>query len=92
MYGMTHFFNGGFLMMGFTTRFIIALVILSYLYSKNKSDKNLKRGMTILVVFGVVVFALILLVVLMFFSIGGIGALFGGLFSAFNNFGGYLHH
>ncbi|MEG0090978.1 MAG: hypothetical protein RR846_00555 [Oscillospiraceae bacterium] len=89
---MTNFFSSGLFVMGFTTRFIIALVILSYLYSKNKSDKNLKRGMTVLVVFGVVVFILSILFVLMLVSIGGVGALLGGLFGNFNGIGYYLHH
>lgn len=64
---------------GFTSRAIIALVILSYLYSKNKNDKSLKRGLTLLVVFAACSLLLFCIIPIFFLSFKGLDMLFGQL-------------
>lgn len=79
MYGITHFFNG-FFMVGFTTRFIVALVLLIYLYSKSKSDRALKKGLIALVVSGVAMFAISIMLMFGFFFFSDIFGLFSNYY------------
>lgn len=60
---------------GFWGRFIIAFIILGYLYSNNKSDKYLRKGFKTLCITGAVFFALTVLGLLLFFTVGGISLL-----------------
>jgi len=64
---------------GFVGRFIIAFIILAYLYSKNKEDIHLRKGFKLLCIFGAVVFVLLVVMFFLFFVVGGIGLL-GSIF------------
>ena len=64
---------------GFVGRFIIAFIILAYLYSNNKNDEHLRKGFKILCIAGVTVFALFVVMFFLFFVVGGIGLL-GNIF------------
>ena len=69
---------------GFIGRFIIAFIILSYFYSKDKTDIHLRKGFKTLCILGAVVFVLMVIAVILVFFVGG----FGILNNLFNN----IHH
>ncbi|MBE6894377.1 MAG: hypothetical protein E7483_02040 [Ruminococcaceae bacterium] len=58
---------------GFVGRFIIAFIILAYLYSKNKEDIHLRKGFRTLCILGAVVFVLTVIFFLLFFMVGSFG-------------------
>ena len=60
---------------GFVGRFIIAFIILAYLYSNNKIDQYIRKGFKTLCISAAVVLALSVLALMLFFTIGGIGLL-----------------
>ena len=62
---------------GFVGRFIIAFIILAYLYSSNKNDEHLRKGFKILCIAGVTVFALFVVMLILFLVFGSIGLLSG---------------
>ena len=62
---------------GFIGRFIIAFIILAYLYSNNKNDEHLRKGFKILCIAGVTVFALFVVMLILFLVFGSIGLLSG---------------
>ena len=64
---------------GFVGRFIIAFIILAYLYSTNKSDEHIRKGFKILCIAGAIVFVLMVVLFFLIFVVGGIG-LMGNLF------------
>ena len=63
---------------GFIGRFIIAFIILAYLYSTNKTDEHIRKGFKILCIAGAVVFVLLVVLFFLVFVVGGIG-LFNGI-------------
>lgn len=75
-------FSFSLISIGFLTRFIIAFVILSYLYSNNKADTNLKRGLNLLMILGAVALAIGLVLIISLFAFGGIGVIFSILGNA----------
>ncbi|MBR2028519.1 MAG: hypothetical protein IKA10_06000 [Oscillospiraceae bacterium] len=73
---------------GFVGRFIIAFIILAYLYTNNKDDQHIRKGFKTLCIAGAVVFVLLVVLFFLFFVVGGIGLL-GNLFDTVryhNNF------
>lgn len=60
---------------GFVGRFIIAFIILAYLYSKNKDDEHLRKGFKLLCILGTVFFVLMVVLFFIVFVVGGIGIL-----------------
>lgn len=58
---------------GFVGRFIIAFIILAYLYSQNKEDIHLRKGFRTLCILGAVVFVLTVIFFLLFFMVGSVG-------------------
>ncbi len=62
---------------GFVGRFIIAFIILAYLYSNNKNDEHLRKGFKILCIAGVTVFVLLVVLFILLFVVGGLGLLSG---------------
>lgn len=69
-------FSRAFFFMGFTTRFIIAVAILSYLYSQNKHDANLKKGLYALLIIGGLILSLLIFALLAFIFFGGFATIF----------------
>ncbi len=57
---------------GLFGRFIIALIIISFLYSKNKNDRYLKTGFITLLVLGGIVLVLSIIFFIFIFVFGGI--------------------
>lgn len=62
--------------MGFIARFLLAFIIIAFLYSRNKNDPSIKKGFTILGVLGGVV--LILGIIIFIFVVVTSGAAFLG--------------
>ena len=61
--------------LGFVGRFIIAFIILAYLYSNDRNDQHLRKGFKILCIAGVTVFVLLVVLFIIFFVFGGLGLL-----------------
>ncbi|MBQ7816312.1 MAG: hypothetical protein IJ339_02995 [Oscillospiraceae bacterium] len=70
--------------LGFVGRFILAFIILSYFYSKDKNDIHLRKGFRTLCILGAIVFVLLIITIIIVFFVGG----FGILNSLFDN----VHH
>ena len=64
---------------GFVGRFIIAFIILAWLYSNNKNDEHIRKGFKALCIAGAVVFVLLVVLFILVFVVGGIG-LMGSMF------------
>lgn len=60
---------------GFVARFVIAFVIIAYLYAQDKTDASVRRGFVLLCSLGAVVFVLGILAFLGVFVFGGLGFL-----------------
>lgn len=61
--------------LGFVGRFILAFIILAYLYSTNKNDEHIRKGFKILCIAGAVVFVLFVVLIFLLFMVGGLGIL-----------------
>ena len=57
--------------LGFVARFILAFIIIAFLYSKDKTDPHLRKGFTVLIVLGAIALALGVIFMLIFFVAGG---------------------
>ena len=57
--------------LGFVARFLLAFVIIAFLYSRNKNDPYLKKGFKVLVVLGAVALALGVIMMLVALIAGG---------------------
>ena len=60
---------------GFADRFIIAFVIIAYIFSKDRSDQSVRRGFVLLCALGAAVFVLGMLIFFGVFAAGSIGML-----------------
>ena len=72
---------------GFIARFIIAFVIIAYLFTQQKGDKALRRGFVILCALGVAVFVIGFLLIFGVFAFSGMSFMGDALTNFhFNNF------
>lgn len=60
-----------FFSLGFIARFILAFIIIAYLYSKNKTDPAIRKGFVVLVALGAAVIVLGIIFFSVFFIAGG---------------------
>lgn len=70
----------------FFGRFILALIILSFLYSKNKTDSYIKKGFIWLLVLAAIVLVIKIIVFFTMFVLSGVGI----LTSIFSNYHWYF--
>ena len=57
--------------LGFVARFILAFIIIAFLYSKDKTFQHLRKCFTVLIVLGAIALALGVIFMLIFFVAGG---------------------
>lgn len=60
---------------GFAARFIIAFIIIAYIYSQDRSNESVRRGFVLLCVLGAAVLVLGVLIFFGVFAASGIGLL-----------------
>lgn len=70
--------------LGFVARFILAFVIIAYLYSKNRTDPAIRKGFIVLVALGAAVIVLGIIFFSVFFIAGG-AAFLGNALVDFNH-------
>ena len=57
--------------LGFLARFILAFIIIAYLYSKDKTDTAVRKGFLVLVILGIAVVVLGIIAFTVVFVTGG---------------------
>ena len=60
-----------FFSLGFLARFIVAFIIIAYLYSKNKTEPAIRKGFVLLIALGAAVIVLEIIAVAVFMITGG---------------------
>lgn len=60
---------------GFVARFIIAFVIIAYVFAQDKNDASVRRGFVLLCALGAAVFVVGILIIFGVFAASGIGLL-----------------
>ena len=74
-----------FFSLGFLARFIVAFIIIAYLYSKNKTEPAIRKGFVLLIALGAAVIVLQIIFFTLFFITGG-AAFLGNALGNFHHY------